>query len=252
MNTGVFQRHEIKFLVNASQRTFLENELLSRMVPDAHGESTICNVYYDTPDYRLIRRSLEKPVYKEKIRVRSYGTASPDDTVFLELKKKYKGIVYKRRIELKEKDAEQYLDYLSSGKQKLPVSCQIGREIEYFCQYYGPLVPAVHLCYDRCAFFSKEDPELRITFDRNIRWSRHGLTLTAPPVGRQLLAEGESLLEIKTAGAMPLWLTKVLTEGRIRQISFSKYGLAYETGLMNHTIPARQYQLQEHGGYCYV
>ena len=104
MSAEVFQRHEIKYLTNPKQRAYLEEVLKDRMVPDPHGESTICNVYYDTPNYRLIRRSLEKPAYKEKIRVRSYGTAAPDDMVFLELKKKYDGIVYKRRIELKESD----------------------------------------------------------------------------------------------------------------------------------------------------
>ena len=252
MSAEVFQRHEIKFLTDSTQRRFLEDILAGRMVPDAHGESTICNVYYDTPNYRLIRRSLEKPVYKEKIRVRSYGTASKDDTVFLELKKKYDGIVYKRRIELKESEAESFLNDCAGGNAHLPNPSQIGKEIEYFCRFYGPLLPAVHLCYDRSAFFSKEDPNLRITFDRNIRWSQRGLSLCAPPVGRQLLDPDESLLEIKAADALPLWLVRALDQQNIRQVSFSKYGLAYETGLARSLRPAHRTQPQEERGYVYV
>ena len=100
MDKSIFKRHELKYLVSAEQREFIESEFERYMIPDEHGESTICNIYYDTHDFRLIRRSLEKPVYKEKLRLRSYGTASKDEKVFLELKKKYKGIVYKRRISL--------------------------------------------------------------------------------------------------------------------------------------------------------
>ena len=244
----VFRRSEIKYLLSAEQYKQVREYLDTIAEVDAYGLSRINNIYFDTRDYRLIRTSLQKPVYKEKLRLRTYGQTEDDTNSFIEIKKKYKGVVYKRRISGRYADNYRYL----TRQGKRTENSQIAGEIDQTIQMYPGLVPAMSICYDRIAMAGKEEPGLRITFDRNIRWSRHGLTLTAPPVGRQLLAEGESLLEIKTAGAMPLWLTKVLTEGRIRQISFSKYGLAYETGLMNHTIPARQYQLQENGGYCYV
>lgn len=234
-NLTVFERHEIKYLVSERQRRFLVQALGEHTEPDPHGESTICNVYYDTPDFRLIRRSLEKPVYKEKLRLRSYGPARPRQDVFLELKKKYKGVVYKRRISVEETAAERFLD----GLAPLPEESQIGREIEYFCRFYGGLVPAVHLSYDRTAYFSKDDPGLRITFDRDIRWRSNRLTLTAQPGGEQILAAGQSLMEIKAGASMPLWLVKLLGECQVRQTSFSKYGMAYETMLQNRLQESR-------------
>ena len=225
MGNDIFQRHEIKYLVNSRQRALLEQAFRSRMVPDPHGESTICNIYYDTPDYRLIRHSLEGPVYKEKLRMRSYGTVSPDDEVFLELKKKYKGVVYKRRIALQEWEASSYM----AGWRALPQDSQIGREIAYFRSFYQPLRPMVYLCYDRCAYFSTEDAQLRATFDANIRWRTEDVSLTAPAGGQPLLQPWQSLFEIKTASAIPLWLVELLDAGQIRKASFSKYGEAYKT-----------------------
>lgn len=235
MNDRSFQRHELKYLVDDRQRRFLERELSGRMVPDAHGESTICNIYFDTPDFRLVRRSLEKPAYKEKLRLRSYGPAAPDQPVYLELKKKYRGIVYKRRISMEEQVA---MDFLR-GSVPLPEQSQIGREIEYFLAFYRTLVPAVHLSYDRAAFFSKEDPDLRVTFDQNIRWRATDLRLTQRPGGAQILRPGRSLLEIKAAAAIPLWLVRLLSGGEIYQISFSKYGSAYGAMLRENSDGSR-------------
>ncbi len=223
MNNNIFERHELKFLINEWQRRFLEQALRERIVPDPHGESTVCNVYYDTPDFRLIRASLEKPVYKEKLRLRSYGPALPDDSVFLELKKKYRGIVYKRRISVTEQEAVDFLN----GAASLPEESQISREIDYFVQFYQDLGPAMYLSYDRAAFFSREDPDLRVTFDKKIRWRTEDLRLSEKPGGASILAPGQSLMEIKAADAIPLWLVDLLNEGQIRQISFSKYGRAY-------------------------
>ena len=221
MDKSIFKRHELKYLVSAEQREFIESEF------DEHGESTICNIYYDTPDFRLIRRSLEKPVYKEKLRLRSYGTASKDEKVFLELKKKYKGIVYKRRISLNCDDAQEILE----NGERLPKNSQIAKEINYFLDFYGDIFPAVYLCYDRTAYFGADDSDLRITFDRNIRWRTEDIDLKVEPYGEQILDRGYSLMEIKAAGSMPLWLAELLAQGGIKQTSFSKYGMAYMTML---------------------
>ncbi|MBQ9662528.1 MAG: polyphosphate polymerase domain-containing protein [Oscillospiraceae bacterium] len=223
MAGAIFERHEIKFLLDTKQRRYLENAIRGRMRPDEHGESTICNIYYDTPDYLMIRRSMEKPVYKEKIRMRSYGPAYGGDEVFLELKKKYKGVVYKRRISLPLDKAEAYMQ----GKIPMPLDSQIAREIDWSCHYYSDLSPAAHISYDRNAWFDRCDPELRLTFDRNILWQTEDCSLSALPYGRSLLQAGESLLEIKTAASIPMWLVSVLDEAEIRQTSFSKYGSAY-------------------------
>ena len=109
MNGYTFERRELKYRITDAQRAALEAAFGTQMIPDEHGESTICNIYYDTADYRLIRASLEKPAYKEKLRLRSYGVTEPGGEVFLELKKKYKGIVYKRRITLPEDAAGEFI-----------------------------------------------------------------------------------------------------------------------------------------------
>lgn len=233
--TNVFARKELKYRLTASQDRFLREALAPYVTPDRYGESTICNIYYDTPDFRLIRKSIEKPVYKEKLRLRSYGPAGPDDNTFLELKKKYKGIVYKRRICLPERDAMNYLN----GTSPLPEQSQISRELDWFLAFYGDLQPAVYLNYDRIAYYSNEDPDLRITFDRNICFRTDDLSLQSLPGGRFVIRPGESILEIKAAGAMPLWLTALLTQANAQRTSFSKYGTAYQMLLEEgneHTI----------------
>ena len=223
MNDKIFQRHEIKYMVTDSLRDAVIRDMSARMIPDPHGKSTVCNVYFDTPDYRLIRRSLEKPEYKEKIRIRSYGKCRPDDKIFMELKKKCRGVVYKRRISLTEAECESYL----AGRAPLPVDSQIGREIDYFRSFYRGLAPKVYLCYDREAFYDREDDSFRVTFDRNIRYRETGLSLTSEPGGRLILPDGYSLMEIKTGGAIPLWFVEMITRYRLSKASFSKYGTAY-------------------------
>lgn len=229
-----FARVELKYRLNAAQDRFLRDALAPYTVEDEHGESTICNLYFDSPDFRLIRKSIEKPIYKEKLRLRSYGPAGPDDDTFLELKKKYKGIVYKRRLCLPEREAMAYL----SGEAPLPMETQISREIDYFMDFYGDLQPAVYLNYDRTALYAKEDPGLRITFDRNIHFRTEDLSLSSAPGGRFVIRPGESILEIKAGGAMPLWLTGLLTEAGAKRTGFSKYGTAYEMILRDEIVPA--------------
>ena len=225
MCESIFRRHELKYLVDESQRAALEAAFADTMVPDPYGESTICNVYYDTPDFRLIRASLEKPVYKEKLRLRSYGPAAPESRVFLELKKKYESVVYKRRVALTAEEAEAYF----AGREALPADSQIGREIEYFRRFYRDLGPAVYLSYDRKAYFSARNRDLRVTFDRHIAWRQEGLRLTAPAGGREILPPGMSLMEVKAADAIPFRLARLLGENGIYQTTFSKYGEAYKT-----------------------
>ena len=106
---GTFKRYEKKYLVTQQQYNALAKVFAARMVPDRFAESTISNIYYDTPDFRLIRRSLEKPAYKEKLRLRSYGVPNEETQVFPEIKKKARGIVYKRRVSMPYGDALRYL-----------------------------------------------------------------------------------------------------------------------------------------------
>lgn len=193
------------------------------MEPDSYGRSTVRNIYFDTDDYRLIRHSIEKPTYKEKLRIRSYGEAEADGPVFVELKKKYKGVVYKRRIAMTESDA---LGWICGGGQG--PDTQMGREIDYFLRFYPGLHPTVALSYDREAYFSRDRSDFRVTFDDNILCRTEGLTLKDGVWGEPILEGGTVLMEIKTAGGIPLWLTHALARERIYKIPFSKYGTAYK------------------------
>lgn len=219
----IFERVEKKYLMNEYQYTELMKVLKGKFQIDNYGKTTINNIYYDTPSSLLIRRSLEKPVYKEKLRVRSYGKADMDTKVFIELKKKYKGVVYKRRTSMKLKDSEGFLE-LGKKPGKSP---QIENEITYFMNFYEGIAPAMYIGYDRIAMFGLENNDLRITFDNNIRYRTYDLSLDKGSYGEQLLEPGQTLMEIKIPGIMPLWLSKVLSRLMIFPTSFSKYGKAY-------------------------
>lgn len=222
---AVFKRVEAKYMLNEHQYTELRKRLEEYMTVDQYGETTICNIYYDTPSHLLVRRSMEKPVYKEKLRVRSYGTPeSEDDTVFVEVKKKFKGVVYKRRISMPLKDSRKF----TAGERTGVKNKQIENELLYFIKLYKGIAPAMYLSYDRIAMFGNEDKELRVTFDRNITYREEDLNLKSGSYGEKLLPEGTRIMEIKITNAMPLWLAHILDELDIRQASFSKYGTAYQ------------------------
>jgi hypothetical protein len=219
---ATFKRYEIKYILTLQQAYELKKLMMEYMIADKYGNSTICNIYFDTPDFLLIRRSMDKPFYKEKLRLRSYGVSSHDGTVYAELKKKYDSVVYKRRIDMKESDAMKCL----AGDGALP-DCQIGREIGYCFERYKGLAPRVFLSYERQAFFGKDNEDFRMTFDKNIIWRDYDLSLCKGVYGNSVLRENQVLLEVKIADALPLWLVKFFSEHKIYKSSFSKYGAAY-------------------------
>lgn len=220
----VFKRYELKYMLTKSQAKQLKKALEEYMVEDEHGRSTICSLYFDTPDFLLARRSMEHPMYKEKLRMRSYGVAGEKDTVFAEIKKKYDGVVYKRRIAMPAKDAE---SYLIDGRKVMDT--QISREIDFLMKRYEGIAPAVFLSYEREAFYGKDDREFRVTFDENVLWRDYDLTLSDGIYGEAILKPGYVLMEVKIGGAMPLWMAGLLSENKIYKTSFSKYGNAYRT-----------------------
>ena len=221
----VFMRYELKYSLSPQQKQRVLEAMEDFMEPDRYGRTTIRNLYFDTDNYRLIRRSLDKPAYKEKLRLRSYGPAGPDSAVFVELKKKYEEVVYKRRVSLPQRQA---MDWLL-GQEKCPLDTQIAREVNYFLNFYQTLRPAVFLSYERQAFFAKDGSDFRVTFDENILCRQESVSLEAPVYGTPILPEGKCLMEIKCSGGIPLWMTQVLSREKIFKSSFSKYGTAYQT-----------------------
>lgn len=225
-NRMIFKRYELKYIVTKQQRDEILWAMEPYMTADRFFHSSIRNIYYDTPNYRLIRQSLEKPVYKEKLRLRSYGRAARNDCVFLELKKKYEDVVYKRRLELPQTRAEEAI----IGCQSLPDS-QIGREIGAALHYYQELQPRVFLSYERDAYHAF-DSEFRLTFDDRILYRTEELTLDSDPWGAPLLKQEDVLMELKIPDSMPLWMAGLLSRLGIAKVSFSKYGTAYQQILL--------------------
>lgn len=220
----VFKRYEMKYMMTRRQTKAVREAMLPYMGLDAFGHTTVRNVYFDTDDYRLVRRSIEKPIYKEKLRIRSYKQVEAQDNVFIELKKKYDDVVYKRRESLSQIEVLEWL----VRETPFPKATQIGNEIDYFFQFYQTLKPKVFLSYEREAFYALDGGDFRVTFDENILARQEELSLSRKVWGERLIDEEQVLMEIKTSGSIPLWMTHVLARENIYKTSFSKYAAAYE------------------------
>ena len=231
MAIEIFNRYEKKYRIRDDTYQNLKKTLSQFMEPDEHSRDgefyTICNIYYDTPDNYLIRKSVDGSIYKEKLRLRSYGTATPEDKVFLEIKKKYDGLVNKRRTKILLTEGYRYLQTREKPEVKPYMNRQVLNEIDYMI-HRMELVPKVFLSYDRCAMFAKENRDFRVTFDRNITTRRYDLGLHYGIYGEQLLEEDEWIMEVKIENAMPLFMTEILSDYRIYPASFSKYGTEYK------------------------
>ena len=214
-----FQRIEKKYLLDQKQYQELKEKLMDHVVPDKYFETSIRSLYYDTDKFELIRRSIEKPEYKEKLRVRSYGKADQDDEVFVELKKKLDGMVYKRRTKAR------YADLMNNIEKADFKDRQVGNEIRYALNYYGKLRPAVFIGCKRHSYSGKDDESLRVTFDSDISYRMKDLSLNESDKDKKVT--DKIVMELKVKDAMPLWLTSLLDEVKAYPRGFSKVGTAF-------------------------
>lgn len=226
-----FKRYEKKYLLSPDQYRLMVKGMSKYMKPDKYWQYTICNIYYDTDTYQLIRNSLDKPVYKEKLRMRSYGVPKEDDNVFVEIKKKFDGVVYKRRVTMNVDSAVKYINENISSKD----DGQIYREIDWFMRCYHPK-PKVFIAYDREEYAGVEEPAMRITFDTKLRWRDTDLDLRAGDYGEPLLPPDKILMEIKIPGVAPIWLARLLSEIGAFPNSYSKYGACYTEHLLQQVF----------------
>lgn len=226
-----FKRYEKKYFLTPEQYKKFKQMIMPYVTEDEYGRYTICNIYYDTDDFALIRASIEKPEYKEKLRVRSYGVPGDSDKVFVELKKKFDGVVYKRRVTTKAYLYAPFLKGIAPAEKK----DQISREIDYFQSFYHS-VPKAFIAYDREAYRGSEDENLRITFDTNIRYRLDNLDLRSGDYGKPILSDDKILMEIKIPGVCPLFLCHILTLLKLYPVSFSKYGTCYREHILQQTI----------------
>lgn len=231
----VFKRAEKKYIISQAQFAVLMEKLNHFIRPDLYPMTSIYSLYYDTPEHILLRRSIDKPVYKEKIRLRSYGCPGPDTQVFVEMKKKFKKTVYKRRVSMTYSDA---LEFLSTGNipDNADSQLQIMNEIAWSLQFYQTLEPFLLITYNRYAYRGINDPDLRITFDYDLQWSDYQSSDTDKLPCHSILPDNHLVMEIKIPGAMPLWLSHILAQERIYPTSFSKVGTAYKHKLSKGEI----------------
>lgn len=227
---NVFQRKENKYLLPQTVFDDFVLDLEQQMAVDEFGLHTILSLYYDTADYQLIKWSIDKPRYKEKFRIRAYEVPGPDSLLFLEIKKKVNGIVYKRRLAL---DYPTYLVWQQTGRLTVDPkeAGQIKREIDWLFTKYPHLAARVLIAYDRVSYFDAEDENFRVTFDRNIRWRDQNLDLSAGGSGMLAAPEIDVLMEVKALGAYPLWFVELLNKHQLRQSSFSKYAQVFQRHL---------------------
>lgn len=221
-----FRRVEKKYIVNNEQYLALKEIIKNTMVEDEHGENTICNIYLDTKNYDLISHSITKPLFKEKIRLRSYNIPNLDSDVYLEIKRKFDRVVSKRRIGIK------LNDYYNLKENILSRNNQVENELSYYFKLYN-LEAKMYLSYFRRAYYDKDDKDFRITFDNNILARTFDFELEKGSYGERLLEEDKYIMEVKTLGAMPMWFVRALNDLEIRPCSFSKYGEAYKKLVLN-------------------
>ena len=231
----VFERYELKYFLTQPQKKALLQKMENRMKLDKYGRTTIRNIYYDTDSFRLIRDSLDHPVYKEKLRIRSYQRADSGDMVFVEIKKKFEDVVYKRRVAVPKTAAESWIDL----RKDIPFKSQITSEIDYFLNFYEGIEAKAFLSYEREAYSDGKDPEFRLTLDENILARDEDLDLGSDIWGTPLLPMGMTLMEVKIQGAMPMWMAEFLSENNITKASYSKYGTYYKDYLMKNTRTER-------------
>lgn len=223
--SNTYKRREMKFLLTEPQYNTIIQAIQPYMTADKYGVHTIMNIYFDNSNDDLIRHSLGKPMFKQKLRLRAYGKSATDEmNAFLEIKKKFRGITYKRRLEMPYKDL---FDYGILGV-KPDVQGQVFNEIECL-KTRMELVPRIVICYDREAYFANDDAEFRVTFDGNIRYRTNDLDLRSGDYGELLLSAPFRVMEVKSAGAIPMWLVRILSNNKIYHGSFSKYGTIYQT-----------------------
>lgn len=237
MSKLVFSRNEIKYIITSSEQLKIEEGIREYVKSDPYSKGdrfyTITNLYFDTKEDELIRHSLSKPIYKEKIRLRGYGVPSMEDIVFLEIKKKYKSLVNKRRVNLRLKDAKNYLNNRLKPDDLDFITAQVFKELDYMLSS-KEFFPKAYIAYDRKAFFGKDSDDLRITFDKNIRARRQDLELEKGDYGELILDKSLWIMEIKCNECIPLWLTKLLAKEDIKKSSFSKYGKEYTQCILNN------------------
>lgn len=237
---ATFKRYEKKYLISKEKLDAIMPVLLEYMDLDPFclngNEYRIYSIYYDTVNHDIIRQNSSGPVYKEKMRLRSYyDRKDPEDKIFMEIKKKSEGVGNKRRIKLKIKEIDPFVNEGILPQTKDYLSAQVAKELAYFLKM-NKVAPALYVQYDRLALFGKEDKNFRMTFDRNVHTRRSNFVFGESDEDELLLPDDIYIMEVKILGAMPLWLTRLLSENELFSHGFSKYGVKYKREAHEHKL----------------
>jgi len=216
---NIFKRLESKFLITQEQYTFLHGLIAQHTTPDSFGSYLVQSIYFDTPDWAVIRHSIENPPFKQKMRLRCYGMPTIDSMPFLEIKKKCHNVVYKRRLTLP------LYEGLNIREEVAKDNSLTGREFLFYLERH-PVYERAHVSYRRQAL--ENDSGLRVTFDSDIRFRSNMLHYQNPRDGLTILPPRLMIMEVKTLGGMPLWLASSLSENKIYPTPFSKVGEGYK------------------------
>ena len=235
---SIFKRYEKKYIITKEQSIQLQKAISQYMTQDQYGEYLVQNLYYDTENWDIIRASIEKPLYKEKMRLRCYGESSGESKFYLELKKKYKGVVYKRRIAI----PAQSLIGNSVQAAITETPSQISRELDFYMRSNG-VSEKIYIAYQRLAFAGIADEGLRVTFDADVRFRLDDLSFSNSTAGQYILPDGEILMEVKALGGMPLWVANALSENGVFPTSFSKFGTCYTDYIYKHICEERKVKI---------
>jgi hypothetical protein len=226
-----FTREEIKYQITSKIADILMCEFNKRLTPDMFPKYKVHTIYYDNDNDGIITHSIQKPViFKEKLRLRFYENNNVLNPFgYFELKRKYDGTVYKKRIKLSPSQAEELLQ----GKSALEVldETQISIEILAFLKRTNAK-PKIYIGFERHAYEEKPEMDLRVTLDTDIASRRKGLGLRSSTLDVPLFLGKTFVLEIKSSLAYPMWLAELLSKHKIYPIPFSKWGAIYEKELL--------------------
>lgn len=237
MAKEVFNRYELKYIVNKALYKELLQALQGHVFMDKHGDQDgyymVMNLYYDTADHLFFNETVNRQQFRQKLRLRGYNHINRDSNVFLEIKKKYRGVVYKRRTLLKLPEAYAFLaDTLSKKDYSLydASNTQILGEVDFLKQFYQ-LEPKVIVSYDRQAFQGIHEEDLRVTFDRNLLKRETDLRIESRSDGELFMDPSLYVLEVKVNDRIPLWLSHILNDFQCWRQGYSKYTSSYNSDL---------------------
>ncbi|CAM4222648.1 VTC domain [Lederbergia lenta] len=236
----IFSRREQKYLITREQYEQIVKEIALYMRPDKYGRDgkyTVTSLYFDNQDHQIYFETKNKLKYRQKLRLRVYDKTNREGIAFFEVKQKHKNVVNKRRMTMPLSEAYRYLEEgseqgLSSYQTSNP---QVLREIDHFIRFYQ-LEPEMVVSYDRHAFHGVNDPELRITFDLELRCRNEELSIEAGPYGEHFIDPSYVVLEVKVNDSVPLWLARILQNLDCEQKSASKFCTSKEL-LRKHELP---------------